>query len=266
MWRRSIDTPQLLPDARRLADVASICAVCGAWPAQTFCAACRDRFACPEPRCHRCAARLTPGLQAAADTVCGVCRLQPPPLDHCIAAVAWGWPWSDFIARFKFGHDPGWARPLGGLLAATPGVQAVLREIDWLLPMPLAPERQRERGFNQSLQLARRLAAGKTDGSLLRRVRHSAPQATLDRAARLRNMRGAFALDPAQKERIRGRHLALLDDVMTTGATLYEAAGVLRMAGAAQVSALVLARNDDAPTHAALSSAAVATHASSEQR
>ena len=77
-------------------------------------------------------------------------------------------------------------------------------------------------------------------------MRDSVPQATLDRAARLANLRGAFALDPARLFLVQGRHVALVDDVMTTGATLFEAAAVLRRVGALRVTALVLARNDDA--------------------
>ena len=258
MHLRWIDTEQFLTAGRQLSNIASVCAICGAWPAQTFCATCTSRFARAEPRCQRCAARLPPALQAEAGTVCSACRLRPPPLDRCVAAVAWGWPWNDFIARFKFGHDPGWARPLAGLLAAHADVQTALREIDWLLPLPLAPERLRERGFNQSLLLARRLSGRKTEATLLRRVRHSAPQASLDRAARLRNVRGAFQLDPAQLARVPGRHLCLIDDVMSTGATLFEAAHVLRAAGAARITALVLARNDEAPAYGAQASHAAA--------
>ena len=184
------------------------------------------------------------------DTACSACRLRPPPLDHCLAAVAWGWPWNDFIVRFKFGRDPGWARPLAALFAAIDDVTAALGEIDLLLPVPLSSQRLRARGFNQSLLLARRLARSKTEANLLRRVRDSAPQATLDRAARRTNLRGAFEIDPSRICSIQGRHVALVDDVMTTGTTLFEAAAVLRQAGATRVTALVLARNDDAPQEA----------------
>lgn len=162
--------------------------------------------------------------------------------------MAWGWPWSDFIARFKFGRDPGWARPLADLMVARAAVRAALREIELILPVPLSATRLRERGFNQSLLLARCLDPSKTDAVALQRVRHVVSQATLGRAERLTNLRGAFDLSPAGAARVRGRHVALVDDVMTTGATLFEAAAVLRLAGATRVTALVLARNDDAPS------------------
>ncbi len=246
VWHHSTTGHRTLGVWRRLVDtIPGVCAICGGWPAQTFCRVCVNRFAPDEPRCQCCAARLHP----SASSVCGGCRLQPPPLDRCIAAVAWGWPWRDFIARFKFGRDPGWARPLAGLVAANAGADAALSGVDLIVPVPLSKARLRERGFNQSLLLARCLDRSKTDADVLHRVRHVEPQATLDRAARLTNLRGAFALGSNGAARVRGQHVALVDDVMTTGATLFEAAQVLRLAGAAQITALVLARNDDAPAH-----------------
>lgn len=173
--------------------------------------------------------------------------------------MAWGWPWSDFIARFKFGRDPGWARPLGDLLVARTAADAVLRDIDLLLPVPLSTARMRERGFNQSLLLARQLDRSKTAADVLHRVRHAPPQATLNRAERSTNLRGAFAVAPEGADRVRRRHVALVDDVMTTGATLFEAAIVLRRAGATRITVLLLARNDDAPPRASESAPAAAT-------
>ena len=220
--------------------IASACAVCHAWPAQALCTACIERFTAWQPRCLLCAIALPAGTP-----VCGQCIAAPPPLSRCIAAVAWDWPFSDLIGRLKFGRAPGWAEALAPLLHETQGVRELLADADLLLPLPLAPERLRERGFNQALALARHLAPDKTCATLLLRIRHSAPQASLARAARLANVRGAFAVDPLRLREIAGRKLVLIDDVMTTGATLFEAARTLRATGAAEVSAIVLARTDD---------------------
>ena len=108
--------------------------------------------------------------------------------------------------------------------------------------MPLSAARLRQRGFNQALELARRLAPDKTDARLLLRIRDTAPQLDLSAAQRRRNGRGAFALEPLRAGRLRGADAVLVDDVMTSGASLFAAAEVLRQAGAARLTALVLAR------------------------
>ena len=123
-------------------------------------------------------------------------------------------------------------------------MEPAIEAADTVLPMPLWHERLAARGFNQALELARRLAPGKTDPALLLRVRDTSPQLPLDRVARLANVRGAFAIDPLRAAIVRGRSLLLVDDVMTSGATLFSAAAVLRQAGAQRVSAVVIARTD----------------------
>ena len=110
--------------------------------------------------------------------------------------------------------------------------------------MPLAPARLRERGFNQSLELARRLAPDKTDPGLLLRVRDTPAQHGLARAQRLLNLQGAFAVEPLRAASLRGRRVVLVDDIMTSGASLFAAAQVLRAAGAAHLTGLVLARTE----------------------
>lgn len=112
---------------------------------------------------------------------------------------------------------------------------------DCLIPVPLHPSRFRARGFNQALELARPIAAKlrlPLCPGWCRRVRDTAPQRLLDAAERRGNLRGAFAAT----ENVRGRRVALLDDVLTTGATLHEAASALKKAGAAWVEVWVLAR------------------------
>ena len=159
-----------------------------------------------------------------------------------MAAVAYDWPWADCVTQFKFGAQPGWAGALATVMRSTPWVEPALEQADLVLPMPLARERLAERGYNQALLLARHLAPDKTDATLLLRTRHTAAQSELTRAERLRNVQGAFAVEPLRAHELRGRRVVLADDVMTTGASLKAAALALRQAGAAHITALVFAR------------------------
>lgn len=227
------------PFSSLLAGLPSQCAVCRAWPSQPVCEGCVARFAPPTPRCATCAQPLAGGVGR-----CGDCLRQPPPLDACLAACAYAWPWPEFIAGFKFRGEAGRAAPLATLLRSAPWVEPALEAADLVLPMPLAPARLRERGFNQAHELARRLEPAKCDPTLLRRTRETPPQSGLDRAARLHSLRGAFALAPGRAGRVDGRRVVLVDDVMTTGASLFAAAAVLRAAGAARLTAIVLARTE----------------------
>jgi len=222
-----------------LARLPSQCAICRAWPAHALCEACVARFAAPADRCRTCALPVPAGVAQ-----CGACVRQPPPLDACLAACAYAWPWAERIAQFKFRGEAGWAVPLALLMRSTSGASEALEDADLVLPMPLAPARLRERGFNQSHELARRLAPAKNDARLLLRTRETPPQRGLTRAQRLRNLRGAFALAPLRADAVREQRVVLVDDVMTSGASIFAAAGVLREGGAAQVTALVLARTD----------------------
>jgi ComF family protein len=110
--------------------------------------------------------------------------------------------------------------------------------------MPLHPARLQARGFNQAQLLARALAPAKCRRDLLLRIRDTPPQSGLGRAARLRNLRSAFAVEPLQAAALQARRVVLVDDVMTTGASLHAAAAVLRQAGAAHITGLVLARTE----------------------
>ncbi|MEZ0309148.1 MAG: ComF family protein [Ramlibacter sp.] len=216
------------------------CAVCRAWPAQPVCEACVARFAQPRPRCRRCALPVAAGIAE-----CGRCLAAPPPLDACHAAVSYEYPWSALIAQYKFGGQAGWAQSFAVLMRSAPWVEPALDQADVVLPMPLSSERLAERGFNQSLELARALSPRKTQPRLLLRIRNTAAQSALDRKARLGNVQGAFAVEPLQAARLRGLRVVLVDDVMTSGASMYSAAQALRQAGAAAVSGLVLARTDE---------------------
>ena len=190
-------------------------------------------------RCSRCALPLPDGV-----ATCGACVREPPPLDRCFAAVDYAYPWSGLVGRFKFQGVPGWAATLARRMHAVAGVAEEIAAADLVLPMPLAHGRLAERGFNQALLLARQLAAGKAEAQLLLRLRETGSQSALDRAARQRNVDGAFGVEPLRVEELMEKRVVLVDDVMTSGASLHAAAAVLRQAGASRVSAVVLARTE----------------------
>ncbi|MGZ5786018.1 MAG: ComF family protein [Ramlibacter sp.] len=216
------------------------CAVCRTWPAQPVCEPCVARFAQPVARCRRCALPV-----AAGAAECGRCLQSPPPLDACHAAVSYQYPWSALIGQFKFNGHAGWSRTFALLMRSAPWVEPALEGADLVLPMPLSTQRLAERGFNQSLVLARALASDKTVAGLLLKVRDTPAQAALDRKERLRNVKGAFAVEPLRAHELRGRDVVLVDDVMTSGASVFTAAQALCEAGARRVTALVLARTDE---------------------
>lgn len=206
-----------------------------------LCAACAARLPWNRTACPRCALPLAAGevLTGAPAPACGECLRRAPPLDTVRAAFIYGFPVDRLLPRLKFHGDLAAGRLLAEAMAAT---CADMPRPDALLPLPLARARLRRRGYDQALELARPLARTRDipllDGVLLRR-RDTAPQSTLDAAARRRNLRGAFAVAAGAKL---PPHVALVDDVMTTGATLHAAARALRRAGVARVDAWVCAR------------------------
>lgn len=176
--------------------------------------------------------------------VCGACLTAPPPFERTLAAQDYDHPWDALIARFKFRGGLDLAPALARLL-----VDAARRDEvqpgSLLVPMPLSGARLRERGYNQAWELARRLGPAfecRSDASILLRVKHGPQQLSLPPEQRAGNVRAAFAIAPAGEAVIRDRHVTLVDDVMTTGATAAEAARTLLRAGAGAVSVWVIAR------------------------
>ncbi|MRD48354.1 ComF family protein [Caenimonas koreensis DSM 17982] len=216
------------------------CAVCHRFPAHPVCEPCVGRFAQPLRRCSRCALPL-----GSSHTVCARCTASPPPLDACHAAVSYDYPWSELITQFKFRGQAGWARAFAMLMRSAPWTEPALDAAQLLVPMPLSAPRLAQRGFNQAFELAKQLDARKAVSSLLLRLRETPAQAALDLQARLANVRGAFAVDPLRVAAVKGKRIVLVDDVMTSGASLHAAAQALRQAGAASVTGLVFARTDE---------------------
>lgn len=217
-----------------------LCEVCQDWAgpqaASRLCSPCLQQYAAPVARCARCGLRTGTALAA-----CGACLAEPPPWRAVHCAVDYAFPWNQLLARLKFSQQPELAAPLATLMlrGARPEVQA-------LLPLPLAEERLAWRGYNQAWQLARALAAAtglpaRAD-VLLRPLPAGQAQAALGREQRLRQLRGAFMVAPDTRAWLRGRAVALVDDVMTTGATADAATRALLQAGAASVDLWVLAR------------------------
>ena len=182
--------------------------------------------------------------------VCIACVQQAPPVAATLAALDYSYPWSGLISAYKFGDQPGWALFFASMLLKAPGVQqalAALQPCDLIVPIPLSKERLQTRGFNQAWELAAALASqsgctARLDGTLLLRVKNTRPQTELKREARLENVKGAFQIDPLRALDISGKRVVLIDDVMTSGASLFTAASVLRAAGAAHITGIVLAR------------------------
>lgn len=221
------------------ARLPSQCAICRAWPAEPVCEPCIAQFAQPISRCQTCALPVPVGVR-----VCGVCIKRPPPLDSCLAALPYAYPWSGLIGDFKFHKHPGWAYQFALLMRSAPWVEPALDNADLLVPLPLSTQRLQERGYNQALLLARALEPDKVASDVLLRILHTPPQSTLARKERLQSLQHAFAVDPLHAARVRGKRVVLVDDVMTTGASLYAAATVLRQTGASHITALVLARTE----------------------
>ena len=222
---------------RASAALPSQCAVCRAWPGQPVCEACVVRFAQPQPRCQTCALPVPDSI-----TRCGECVKTPSPLDLCIAAVAYAYPWSGLITSYKFNSNPGSAATFATLLRSTPWAEPALESADLVVPMPLSRQRLQTRGFNQALLLAKELKPGKTEARVLLRIKDTPAQSALGRKERLQSVKDAFAVDPLLAAQVRGKRIVLIDDVMTSGASLYAAALALRDAGAMHITGMVIAR------------------------
>jgi ComF family protein len=172
---------------------------------------------------------------------CPDCRADPPPWDRCHAPYRYDHPLDDLVHELKYEGHLAVARVLGTLLGRSVARHDLHAGIDVLLPVPLHPDKLVERGFNQSIEIARWVAreVGKPVAArVLRRVRATRPQVGLALEQRRANLRGAFAAAAG----VQGVRAAVIDDVMTTGSTVREVAWSLRRAGAARVEIWCVAR------------------------
>ncbi len=213
--------------------LAQDCLLCqAASGGRLLCQACARELPTAASACPRCAA---PGADAAE---CGACLADPPHYDASCAAFIYAYPVDALIQAFKYGGQLAlaglFARELYRRIGGAGGV-------DLIMPLPLHPVRLAERGYNQSAELAKvlsRLSGIAMDARLARRVRNTAAQTALPWRERATNMRGAFACGGD----LAGLRIAVVDDVMTTGATLDEFARTLKKSGAARVENWVVAR------------------------
>lgn len=215
------------------------CPFCGDFPenpSQYICEGCFDDLPRNSPCCPRCAAATVIALPDGV--LCGDCQANPPPFDAAVAPLEYAFPVDAAVKRLKFDrklfYAPAFARLMADALAAR------IDDAEALQPVPLHRWRQLRRGFNQAHLLAgligRRLSLPMCD--LVDRTRSTPSQSGLDRAARRRNLRGAFRL----RARTDAEHVVIVDDVMTTGETGRRVAAMLRRSGVPRISMLALAR------------------------
>ncbi|MGI4856823.1 MAG: ComF family protein [Janthinobacterium lividum] len=242
------------------------CLICGDAARAALCPCCAHAYwpaATAIARCAQCGIRLLSGGDAARAVLprCAPCRLAPPAFDATLALADYRPPLDILAITLKFRGRAALAHDLGDRLAAgftdriarflaagtaVGGERAATPDIvpDLLLPAPLSRRRLVRRGYNQAWELTRRLArqTGMSANPTLLLREHTAAQSDLSLATRQSNMRRAIRLAPHAAACIAGAHIGVVDDVMTTGATLDAAARVLKAAGARRVSNFVIFR------------------------
>jgi ComF family protein len=216
----------------------SSCALCGAGCDGVVCAPCQDHFCLPVTnRCARCANPLPCG------GTCATCQSYPPSYDATITAVDYAPPLDHLVLQLKFSARLPLAPWFAGLLRDAVLAHPSLPLPDLLCPVPLGPSRLVERGFNQALEIARPLAGAlgvALHPRLAARRVDTRAQSGVSPHERAENIRGAFAIgDP---DLVDGRHVGIVDDVMTSGSTLEELGATFKRFGAARVTNLVFAR------------------------
>jgi competence protein ComFC len=214
------------------------CAACGAYGA-FLCERCRQELPrARPPRCPVCWEAQVRGVQ------CARCRAERPTFAGVRSPYLYQGPARELVHALKYNYVSALARPMGALMADYLAEEETM-EADLLVPVPLYGRRRRVRGYNQSALLTRelgRICGLPADERALSRRRDTLPQArSADAEARRRNVADAFS---AERARVEGQRILVIDDVMTTGATLDACAHALRQAGATSVWALTFARED----------------------
>jgi ComF family protein len=218
---------------RRL--VVAQCCLCGGDTIEPICKPCLRELPWIDSACTQC------GLGLPDEGLCGQCLVEPPPFTRCIGALEYRPPISHLIGAFKYQRKLHYGRLLSLLLAERVCAESIPSNVDALVPVPLHWRRRWSRGFNQAEiigdELSRALTIPLRAKALIRR-HLGTPQQDLSAAERRRNLRGNFET----RGDVRGLHLALVDDVVTTGATASEITRTLLDAGAASVQVWCLAR------------------------
>lgn len=181
-------------------------------------------------QCPQCA------LPTFGNQLCGHCLASPPEFDATRALFRYEYPFDRMLQRYKYGENLPFASLFAGLMASS-----IDASPDLIIPMPLHPQRLKERGFNQSLEIAKLIAKPRNIAmhkDACQRIKFAPPQASLPLKERVKNMKGAFTCGA----NLQGLNVALIDDVMTTGASLNALAKAVKQAGAAHVECWVIAR------------------------
>ena len=209
------------------------CVLCGVASEADLCPACLDNLPkLPSPQCRICA------LPAAGSDICGACLANPPAFDGIVTALSYAFPTDALIHSLKYQGNLAMASVLGELFSASVDIMMLP---DFIVPMPLHHTKLRERGFNQSMEIARSVSRHSRVALLSRackRIKNTPSQTGLPWKEREKNIKNAFVCEAD----FTGKHVAILDDVLTTGATVNELAKVIRKRGAAQVTGWIIAR------------------------
>lgn len=213
------------------------CFLCGADGPQFICTNCLADLPYQQQNCHRCARPLT-----TDDNLCTICQTHPPVFERAQAVFTYRYPIDKLIQVAKYGSNLAALSSLGQLMTTHLHID---NRPEVLIPVPLHPRRLRQRGYNQSLELAKIIARHtgiSLDYTTCVRQRYTVPQVSLHGSQREANIRGAFRV---QSVPLKWTHIAIIDDVMTTGSTVHELARVLTAAGVKRVEVWCCARTVD---------------------
>ena len=209
------------------------CFFCLTTTSDAWCSDCERDFILDVARCPVCARHTTNNV------LCGACTKRRPCITNTEVVFNYQYPANHLIKAFKFNRRPELAQCFAKRLTESLANKTTLPEI--LLPVPLHKKRQRARGYNQSLELASHIANNlglKVNSSLCRRIKHTDPQSTLPIKTRRNNVKGVFRLNGSQPP----EHIAIVDDVITTGSTVNEIAALLKKAGCRRIEVWAIAR------------------------
>ena len=211
----------------------SLCILSSAKTKNTWCISCERDMLCSFQKCPVCA------RPAATERVCGSCLKNKPDYSRTEVLFQYRYPIKQLIKTFKFNNRPELSIAFADLMTKK------LSHLDTLpnklIPVPLYKRRQRQRGYNQSIVFAEQIAKRtgiKTDLALCQRIKHTKPQSTLSINDRKKNVRGAFKLS----DTVVPRHVAIVDDVITSGSTINEIARLLKKAGCEKIDVWAIAR------------------------
>jgi ComF family protein len=223
----------------------SQCLICQRWPTLSVCPDCHARHARIETRCALCAQVMRTHGQSCDGNF---------SWSQAGARVDYKAPFDGWVKQLKFAGEWTLARDMARLMRESDDINALLKQADWILPVPVSSLRLRERGYSQAAVLARQWCGRdrRLQVHWLQKWQHTAAQARANRATRWQQLQGTMGLDPGVSGRLRGARVLLVDDVLTTGATLEVATSCLLTEGARQVDVAVFARTPSAlhlPNH-----------------